>query len=310
MPRAVPSRASSRSPRRPGYVTAGGALVIGLVAGGLCYSATLLQRAPGRRRPRCLRGPRRRRHVRRHRHRRLRVDRDQGRLLRPASTATRSRSSSRSSRSLRPSFAAVGTVVIVKVVDVVLGIRVSPKSRRWASTCPSTARPPTSPDAGAAAGWDRLLPGPTGRRLVVVAPFLSGGRCRSLSTAAAPSLRRCQHHGHRPARTQRSPSSSPGRGAAVRRALRARRLRRRVRRRRRWPVACPGPAAGPRRPRGAGPSRCIRSRWRVQRRRRHLAAAGSPRSWPSAGDAGRVAPGIVMAFLPRGRTARADRPSR
>ena len=40
---AARSPASSRSRRRPGFVTAGGALVIGLVAGGLCYSATLLR---------------------------------------------------------------------------------------------------------------------------------------------------------------------------------------------------------------------------------------------------------------------------
>ena len=42
-PRAAPLPASSRSPRPPGFVTPGGAIVIGLAAGGLCYSATLLR---------------------------------------------------------------------------------------------------------------------------------------------------------------------------------------------------------------------------------------------------------------------------
>ena len=42
-PPAARSPVSSPSPRRPGFVTVGGALIIGLVAGGLCYSATLLR---------------------------------------------------------------------------------------------------------------------------------------------------------------------------------------------------------------------------------------------------------------------------
>ena len=83
---------------------------------------------PRRRRARRVRGPRRRRHVRRHRHRHLRLDDGPGRLLRPRSTATRSRWSRSSSRSARRSlYAAVGTFVIVKVVDVVLGLRVAEK---------------------------------------------------------------------------------------------------------------------------------------------------------------------------------------
>ena len=61
-PPAAPSPASSRSPRHPGFVTAGGALLIGLVG-----RRPLLQRDPppradqGRRRARRLRRPRRRR---------------------------------------------------------------------------------------------------------------------------------------------------------------------------------------------------------------------------------------------------------
>ena len=39
----MPSPASSPSLPASGYVTVGGALIIGLVAGGLCYSATLLR---------------------------------------------------------------------------------------------------------------------------------------------------------------------------------------------------------------------------------------------------------------------------
>ena len=103
-PPAARSPASSRSPRRPGFVTVGGALIIGLVAGGLCYSATLLrERAQGRRRARRLRRPRRRRHVRRRRDRRLRLD-ARSRPPTPAcSTATRSSSSPSSSRSARRS---------------------------------------------------------------------------------------------------------------------------------------------------------------------------------------------------------------
>ena len=113
-----------------GFVTVGGALVIGLVAGGLCYSATLLrERAQGRRRARRLRGPRRRRHVRRHRDRHLRLGRDPGRLLRPARRqpaaarhpAHRGRRHDRATRSS-------ATFVIVKVVDVLLGIRVKPEA--------------------------------------------------------------------------------------------------------------------------------------------------------------------------------------
>ena len=80
-PRLAPWPASWRSPRRPGFVTVGGALVIGLVAGGLCYSATLLrERAARRRRARRLRGPRRGRHVRGGRHGRLRGRRHRRRL--------------------------------------------------------------------------------------------------------------------------------------------------------------------------------------------------------------------------------------
>ena len=68
-----------------GYVTPGGALVIGLAAGGLCFSATLLRGTlPRRRRARRLRRPRRRRYVRCRRDRHLRLVDGPGRLLRPA----------------------------------------------------------------------------------------------------------------------------------------------------------------------------------------------------------------------------------
>ena len=74
-----------------GFVTAGGAVIIGLAAGGhlLQLHAPPLA-AQDRRRARRVRGPRRRRHVRCDRHGRLRDDRDQ--LRRASSTATRARS--------------------------------------------------------------------------------------------------------------------------------------------------------------------------------------------------------------------------
>ena len=66
-----------------GFVTVGGALVLGLVAGGICFSATLLrERLAIDDCARRLRGPRRRRHVGRHRRRHLR-GREHRRRLRP-----------------------------------------------------------------------------------------------------------------------------------------------------------------------------------------------------------------------------------
>ena len=130
-----------------GFVTAGGALVIGLAR-----RRDLLRRdpapraAPRRRRARRLRRPRRRRHVRRHRDRRLR-DHGHQRLLRPdrrqpaagRHPARRRRRDDRlrrrrdvhhrQGRRRRSS-----------------GSASRPPTRRWASTCPSTARSPTRPD--------------------------------------------------------------------------------------------------------------------------------------------------------------------
>ena len=81
-----------------------------------------------RRRARRLRGPRRRRDVRRHRDRRLRIDHGPGRLLRPARRQPAAARDPGSSPSVRPSlYAVIGTVVIVKVVDLLLGLRVKPE---------------------------------------------------------------------------------------------------------------------------------------------------------------------------------------
>ena len=124
-PPAVRSPASSPSPPRPASSTAGGALIIGLVAGGLCYSATLLRA-------------------------RIKVDDALDvfavhgvggmfgaiatgvfatsavqQLTRASSTATRARSLTQLvAVGATIGYAVVATFVIVKVVDVVLGIRV------------------------------------------------------------------------------------------------------------------------------------------------------------------------------------------
>ena len=60
-------------------------------------------------------------------------------------------------------FAAVGTVVIVKVVDLLLGIRVKPDVEEMGLDLvrPRRGRLPVL-TPGRSAGWDRLLPGPTG----------------------------------------------------------------------------------------------------------------------------------------------------
>ena len=94
------------------------------------------------------------------------------------------------------------------------------------------------------------------------------------------------------------------RGAAVRRALRARRVRRRVRRGRRRAVAGPGAAAGPRRAGGAGASRRVRGGRRVERRRGRGPAARPVACWSCwPGTRPPARPGIVSLFLPRGRAA-------
>ena len=109
-----------------GFVTVGGALVIGLVAGGLCYSATFL-RAPeqGRRRPRRLRGPRRRRDVRRDRDRHLRHRRGPAGLRGLIDGNPQQVVIQLVAVGATVGYAVVATFVIVKVVDLILGIRVS-----------------------------------------------------------------------------------------------------------------------------------------------------------------------------------------
>ena len=107
-----------------GFVTAGGALIIGLVGRRALLQRHAAPRAPqGRRRARRVRGPRRWRHVRGHRHGRLRDRRDQ-RLpgpdrRQPAAGRHPARRGRRGHRVRR-----VATFVIVKVVELVLGLRV------------------------------------------------------------------------------------------------------------------------------------------------------------------------------------------
>ena len=216
-----------------GFVTVGGALIIGLVAGGLCYSATLLREPhQGRRRARRLRGPRRRRHVRRHRDRRLRDRRDPGGATAASSTATPARSASSSSRSAATiGYAVVGTFVIVKVVDVVLGMRVT--------LDPGGGRPrPRRPRRG-------RLPELTGR-----APAGRGSPVRR-SGRRPPNRLATLRDRPPPLLPTRRPVAHPSpetrpwrRHPALRLAVRARRVRRRVRGGRRRAVARPGPAAG------------------------------------------------------------------
>ena len=103
---------------------------------------------PRRRRARRLRRPRRRRHVRRHRDRHLRLD-ARSRPPTPAcSTATRSSSSPRSSRSARPSCTRPSARSSSSRSSTSCSASGSSRRpRRWASTCPSTARPPIRCDA-------------------------------------------------------------------------------------------------------------------------------------------------------------------
>ena len=217
-----------------GFVTPGGALVIGLVAGGLCYSATLLRGRASRSTTR--------------------------------STCSRSTASAACSAPSRPAssppapiqaaytglidgnagqvvtqlvavgatvaYAVVATFVIVKVVDLILGIRVSATRRGGrASTSPSTARPPTSRNPGERRTGP-APPGPTARSL---RPRPSD-RLPSTPPGGGRSLHPLRRPGHGdPTSDDRDRRQT--RRAALRPALRARCVRRRVRRGRRRPVA-------------------------------------------------------------------------
>ena len=136
-----------------GFVTPGGALVIGLVAGGLCYSATLLRA-------------------------RSRVDdaldvfavHGVGGMFGAIATGIFASTTVQAAYSglldgnpqqvvtqavavgATILYAAVGTVVIVKVVDLLLGIRVKPEVEEMGSISPSTARPPIRCDGPAPPG--------------------------------------------------------------------------------------------------------------------------------------------------------------
>ena len=111
------------------------------------------------------------------------------------------------------------------------------------------------------------------------------------------------------------------RRAALRRGVRARRLRDRVRRRRRRPPPGRGPAARARRPGGARPPRRVRGRRRIVRRRRRVDPARSDgrRGARAAHRPRRPSdPAILQLFLPPNRCRRragrrgsaARRPSR
>ena len=148
----------------------------------------VLQRDPAplapqdRRRARRLRGPRRGRHVRCHRHRHLRLGRHPGRLHRPArgqpaaarQPAHRGRRDHRATRSSPPSSSSRSSTSSSASGS-------SRRPRRWASTCPSTARPPISPD-GRASG--RSGPAPPGSRPADASP--SAGHRAAASTARTP----------------------------------------------------------------------------------------------------------------------------
>ena len=147
-----------------GFVTAGGALAIGLVAGGLCYSATLLRGgstiddaldvfavhgvggmfgavATGVFASTAINAAD------------SRPDRRQ-----PAASS----SSSSSPSAPRSRYAVVATFVIVKVVDFLLASASRRTPRRWASTSRSTARSPTRSDPDTVR---RQGPAPAGRGL-------------------------------------------------------------------------------------------------------------------------------------------------
>ena len=162
-----------------GFVGVGGALVIGLVAGGLCYSATLLRE-------------------------RLKVDdaldvfavHGVGGMFGAVATGVFATAAIQPAytgllegnpQQLVNQLIAVGATIAVRRHRHLRdrqGRRPRPRHpgharsrRRWVSTCPSTARPPTSPDAGRApvgTGSSRV---PTGHRSDVD-HRPSRGRCR------------------------------------------------------------------------------------------------------------------------------------
>ena len=125
-------------------------------------------RSPGdRRRARRLLGPRRRRHVGRDRRRPVR-GREHRRRLRPRSRATSTSSSTSSSRSCsRSCFCSVMTFVIIKAIDIVLGLRVDSRGRgepAWTSrstarrrTCPGRVRPARCRSASRSSGPTRAV---------------------------------------------------------------------------------------------------------------------------------------------------------
>ena len=247
-----------------GFVTPGGALIIGLVAGGLCYSATLLRA-------------------------RSRVDdaldvfavHGVGGMFGAIATGIFASSTVQAAYSglldgnpqqlvtqaiavgATVLYAAVGTVVIVKVVDVLLGIRVKPEVEEMGLDLVGPRRGRLSGVTSAAAPGltSPLLP----RR--PLSTLFDGGRSVPLRSTAVN-----QHQ--RSGRT-----ATAGRHAPLRRALRARRVRGRVRRGRRRAVARSGAAAGPRGAGGARASRGVRGGRGVERRRGGRAAAGSVACW-------------------------------
>ena len=275
-----------------GFVTVGGALIIGLVAGGLCYSATLLRV-------------------------RIKVDdaldvfavhgvggmfgaiatgifataADPGGLLRPDRRQPRQVGIQLVAVGATAGYAVVGTFVIVKVVDLDPrdARHVRPR-KRPASTSPSTGRPPTRADPGgrppAAVRRSAGRPAPTHRLAIPTT-----GRRRSL-----PARRPVVHPSPETRPWRRIPlyesrfeHDACGVGFV---ADAGGRSRDRV-----LPLALA-------RARRARPSRGVRRRRRVERRRRASRSRSTvaPRA---AGRAGRRGgrPGVVVVFLPRGRVA-------
>ena len=156
-----------------GYVTVGGALIIGLVAGGLCYSATLLRA-------------------------RSRVDdaldvfavHGVGGMFGAIATGVFASSTIQAAYSgllegnpqqLVNQLIAVGGTVALRgrrhrssssrSSTSCSASGSSPRPRRWASTCRSTARPPIRPDAGA-----RRSPGPPSPPPPAAVDHSDGGR--------------------------------------------------------------------------------------------------------------------------------------
>ena len=289
-----------------GFVTAGGALVIGLAAGGLCYSATLLRA-------------------------RVKVDdaldvfavHGVGGAFGAVATGVFATAAVQEAYSglidgnagqvatqllavgATIAYAVVATFVIIKVVDVDPR---DPRPVRAGRSRPRHGRPRRG-------GLSAVMPGgcrPThprgpastfhlGATLCDRSPPTPLGGDRSLNPLRRPV------HGHDPSRPTPAPPLARHRRAPVRRAVRARCVRCRVRRGRGWPVARPGAAAGPCRAGGARASRRVRGRWRIERWRGCRAPArplppGTPRR-RSRGSAARDRLGLPAAW-PYGRTTR------